>query len=642
MTQWERHRKLVIETYDTVIGDEVNNPIQLINSTLQMLNDERANIAEMSLLYSLKSDLLFENGLFEESYKSAMNGYHLDSERKEVLESLINIHNKFEDDEKAKEYAIKLEELYSSDPSALFTCSQCYSRLGLYDDTLRVLKQSFFKINKKNNNNQFLREIKSAITQTYIDRYSNCNNDSHELIIKYLIELIEWKYNNLNESNLKTCIEEIWERIDYILGTYIDNNINDNNWDKIWKLLCFIPCSIPLSIKLINLCYDIFYLYNKYQFGIKFFTRLITEYQTFNDNELSIHARFENYSSLYLNRAKLYKLLNCHNELIEDIDEINTRMIIDNDYIDDNDHQQVTINNVLLYNKLTNPNEKPLIETIQSIKKRRASRLSNITISPMPKQYRDLHLTPTILPKRKRFLSNQSIESTVSSLNLFDENKAESEEEFYRLENKNRLLENSIIDLKNDLYRESSQTNKYKQEIDKLKKEIIKLNDERNTCSTKDGETPTPGQYDENRYIEDIIRLQSDITKRDSLITTLKLENQQYLDKISKLKLEITKLKIIKDCEIKNAGNNGFNDKNVKIFKPQRAKKQSSSKSVFCCGKFIKFIFYLLIFIFLIMIIYDKMVSMDIINDYFGVNQQFQEIINVCLSCKNYNDLFFF
>lgn len=244
----------------------------------------------------------------------------------------------------------------------------------------------------------------------------------------------------------------------------------------------------------------------------------------------------------------------------------------------------------------------------------------------MPKQYRDLHLTPKksnnkILASRKRLLSNQSnqsIESTVSSLNLFDEQKAESEEEFSRLEAKNRLLENSIIDLKNDLYRESSQANKHKKEIDRLKQEIFKLNNQTSTNNDNiDGEKTTPGQYDENRYIEDIIRLQSDITKRDSLITTLKLENEQYLTTISKLKSEITKLKILKDCQIKNSVNNGLNDKNVKIFKPQIVEKKSSSKLIGCRGC-IKFIFFILICIFLMIIAYDTMISMDIINDYFG------------------------
>ena len=92
-------------------------------------------------------------------------------------------------------------------------------------------------------------------------------------------------------------------------------------------------------------------------------------------------------------------------------------------------------------------------------------------ISPMPKQYRKLHLTPKSTGsdngkqnkiRRKRYSSNQSM----SGQSHHDERKDSEEQinrvnrrrscaelisykdEYYKLQNKNSLLENSILDLK--------------------------------------------------------------------------------------------------------------------------------------------------------------------------------------------------
>eukprot|EP00488_Nonionellina_sp_1-RS-2012_P004162 TRINITY_DN929_c0_g1_i1.p1 TRINITY_DN929_c0_g1~~TRINITY_DN929_c0_g1_i1.p1 ORF type:complete len:116 (-),score=24.97 TRINITY_DN929_c0_g1_i1:225-572(-) len=109
------------------------------------------------------------------------------------------------------------------------------------------------------------------------------------------------EYDDFNTSNLQMGIEEIWERIEYILHKHIDsvNDYQDSNriekeWNTIWQLLCSIPSSIPLSAKLINSIYDIFVLNQQYHLGVEFFSRIITEYQTFNENMSTIHAKFEN------------------------------------------------------------------------------------------------------------------------------------------------------------------------------------------------------------------------------------------------------------------------------------------------------------------------------------------------------------
>eukprot|EP01084_Bolivina_argentea_P091216 164216_1 len=237
MSQSPQHRNLVMDTYNKIVQNGIDNPLELLQSTIDYLTFEKSNVSEISLLYCLQSDYYFEKGQYDEAYKFIIAAAQIDSERKEVLQSLINIHtpqandnegnknnsysassNPYEDDEKAHEYCIKLENLYPDDIQSLYVTSHCYSALGLYDNAIHILKRVFSKMD---GSADFADEIKKRITTTLIARYSNCPNDSHETIIRYLIELIEWKYNGFQAGNLQTCIEEIWERIEYILNKHV-------------------------------------------------------------------------------------------------------------------------------------------------------------------------------------------------------------------------------------------------------------------------------------------------------------------------------------------------------------------------------------------------------------------------------------
>eukprot|EP01083_Nonionella_stella_P001239 3612_1 len=218
-----------------------------------------------------------------------MAAAQVDSDREQVLWALIRIHtqqtngnegarsNPHEDDEKALQYCTKLESLYPDDRHSLYVASRCYSALGLYDKAIRILKRALSKISalKQSNNPaldgsaDFADDIKKRITKTLIRRYHNCPNDSHETIIRYLIELIEWKYNGFQAATLQAYIEEIWKRIEYILNKHMDSvTVNKQNkdlhkmeseWNTICKLLCSIPCSIPLSAHLMNYILDVFH-----------------------------------------------------------------------------------------------------------------------------------------------------------------------------------------------------------------------------------------------------------------------------------------------------------------------------------------------------------------------------------------------
>ena len=376
MMACNRQKRIVMDTYNKIINNQVDDPMEYLDLMLHNMKFDRSDtgeIAELSLLYCLKADNAFDCGLYDEAYKFAMDAYRVDSERKEVLHSLINVHtpqsdtngiNQFEDDEKAKEYAVKLEHLYQNDANSLCIASHCFSALGLYNDALRCLKKAYFKMtaSMKQKDKDFLSKIKRQITKTLIDRYTNCPNNSHETIIKYLIELVEWKHNEFDAINLKNCLEEIWERIEYVLTTHLDSMNDENEWNKIHKLLCFIPSSIPLSSTLLHLICDVFVFHNECFVGIQFFSRLISEYQTFNDNELGIHAKFEKYANLYLHRCKLYKILSKEREMMKDLDNVNRRLLCDN--------IEVTLDNLSTYHMIDDK-EEPQIETLQQIKKRR-------------------------------------------------------------------------------------------------------------------------------------------------------------------------------------------------------------------------------------------------------------------------------
>eukprot|EP01083_Nonionella_stella_P001238 3611_1 len=324
-----------------------------------------------------------------------MAAAQVDSDREQVLWALIRIHtqqtngnegarsNPHEDDEKALQYCTKLESLYPDDRHSLYVASRCYSALGLYDKAIRILKRALSKISalKQSNNPaldgsaDFADDIKKRITKTLIRRYHNCPNDSHETIIRYLIELIEWKYNGFQAATLQAYIEEIWKRIEYILNKHMDSvTVNKQNkdlhkmeseWNTICKLLCSIPCSIPLSAHLMNYILDVFMKNNEYKCGVEFFTRLIAEYQTFDGNGLSIHATFDKYDVLYLNRAKLYHVLGAKQKMLNNIEYCNRRLL--RNARDMTKTELVNECNVAQY-VIQDANEKPIIETSQQIK----------------------------------------------------------------------------------------------------------------------------------------------------------------------------------------------------------------------------------------------------------------------------------
>eukprot|EP01083_Nonionella_stella_P001237 3610_1 len=395
MSQSPQHRNLVMDTYNKIVQNGIDNPLELLQSTIDYLTFEKSNVSEISLLYCLQSDYYFEKDLYDKAYKSAMAAAQVDSDREQVLWALIRIHtqqtngnegarsNPHEDDEKALQYCTKLESLYPDDRHSLYVASRCYSALGLYDKAIRILKRALSKISalKQSNNPaldgsaDFADDIKKRITKTLIRRYHNCPNDSHETIIRYLIELIEWKYNGFQAATLQAYIEEIWKRIEYILNKHMDSvTVNKQNkdlhkmeseWNTICKLLCSIPCSIPLSAHLMNYILDVFMKNNEYKCGVEFFTRLIAEYQTFDGNGLSIHATFDKYDVLYLNRAKLYHVLGAKQKMLNNIEYCNRRLL--RNARDMTKTELVNECNVAQY-VIQDANEKPIIETSQTNK----------------------------------------------------------------------------------------------------------------------------------------------------------------------------------------------------------------------------------------------------------------------------------
>eukprot|EP01083_Nonionella_stella_P120613 361516_1 len=124
MSQKRRHIHLVIDMYNKINQSSIDNPLELLQSTIDSLKSQKSNVSEISLLYCLQSKYYFKKDLYDKAYKSAMAAAQVDSDRKQVLWALITIHtpqnndnegarsNPHEDDEKALQYCTKLESLY--------------------------------------------------------------------------------------------------------------------------------------------------------------------------------------------------------------------------------------------------------------------------------------------------------------------------------------------------------------------------------------------------------------------------------------------------------------------------------------------------------------------------------------------------
>eukprot|EP01083_Nonionella_stella_P127974 387694_1 len=135
MSQERRHIHLVIDTYNKIIRNTIDNPLELLQSTIDSLKSQNSNVSEISLLYYLQSHYYFKKDLYDKAYKSAMAAAQVDSDREQVLWALIRIHtqqtngnegarsNPHEDDEKAHQYCIKLESLYPDDRHSLYVAS---------------------------------------------------------------------------------------------------------------------------------------------------------------------------------------------------------------------------------------------------------------------------------------------------------------------------------------------------------------------------------------------------------------------------------------------------------------------------------------------------------------------------------------
>eukprot|EP01084_Bolivina_argentea_P014857 27783_1 len=178
MSSIPQQKRVVIETYNKIVNGKVENPLELLRSTIEYLKFEKSTIAEASLLYCLEVEYLINNCSYDDAYKLIMYAVQLDPQRKEVLQSLIHIHmpnmksnsisNPYANDEKAKEYTNQLETLNSNDPNCLYIAGGIYGQLGLYNDSLRALRKAFFITVKQNNNEQIIEEIKKK-KKTHID-----------------------------------------------------------------------------------------------------------------------------------------------------------------------------------------------------------------------------------------------------------------------------------------------------------------------------------------------------------------------------------------------------------------------------------------------------------------------------------------
>merc|ERR1719334_283502 len=124
-------------------------------------------------------------------------------------------------------------------------------------------------------------------------------------------------------------------------------------------------------------------------------------------------------------------------------------------------------------------------------------------ISPMPRQYRDFHLTPKSKKKSSKTRPTTGRRRRYKSVaSGFAEAKETEEdtEKFSTLESTNRALQNRIVDLKNDLRRESAKARKDREEMERLQSKITQLTNDLNSSVIEQvSETlPQQGEGDGN------------------------------------------------------------------------------------------------------------------------------------------------
>ena len=170
-----------------------------------------------------------------------------------------------------------------------------------------------------------------------------------------------------------------------------------------------------------------------------------------------------------------------------------------------------------------------------------ASRMSNINISPMPKQYRDYHLTPKNKAAEMRSSSQRKLRFSMSrSQSISSDDGKDSEEaisyktEYYKLQSMNQALQN-------DLNREMCKTEQYKNEIVSLQQRIIELSENyEGTQQITDGE--------KTEYLNEIKKKEQYIMELRETINSLKRQNR-----------------ILTDCTLKHAAKYQQNYQNKTI-----------------------------------------------------------------------------
>eukprot|EP01083_Nonionella_stella_P302834 1045729_1 len=92
MSQKRRHRHLVMDMFNKIRGNSIDNPLELLQSTIDSLKSQNSNVSEISLLYYLQSHYYLKKDLYDKAYKCTMAAAQVDSDREQVLFALIRIY----------------------------------------------------------------------------------------------------------------------------------------------------------------------------------------------------------------------------------------------------------------------------------------------------------------------------------------------------------------------------------------------------------------------------------------------------------------------------------------------------------------------------------------------------------------------
>ncbi|ETO23610.1 hypothetical protein RFI_13569, partial [Reticulomyxa filosa] len=106
------------------------------------------------------------------------------------------------------------------DVSMLHCCGVVYNRLQKYDVAIRTFERALSLCDNLTDQTERsnMREVLCQdLTSCFLERYKNCPDTLNFRIMQYLVDLLSFEENKLNQTQVLDAMEEIKERCEYVM-----------------------------------------------------------------------------------------------------------------------------------------------------------------------------------------------------------------------------------------------------------------------------------------------------------------------------------------------------------------------------------------------------------------------------------------